>query len=292
MDDASLHRLEASVSAALRSGTTSALPVIGSGEISVVLGYPGGEHPEWVCKRLPPFTDRARADRYAATIDGYVAELAARGVDVVPTSVRRLHRDDGTTVLYCVQPALPPGDLAVAVARADPARAATVIEQIVELILTTVDTAVGLDAQLSNWVVGGDAVSYFDVTTPLMRGTDGRSALDTGVLVASLPWLVRGPAHRWVVPGILARYHDPRTVVLDLAANLLKERLDHLVPVVLACAAPRVDPVLTEEEVRRDYRSDARTWAALQYVRRADRAWQRHVRRRPYPFLLPARIER
>jgi hypothetical protein len=280
------------VSAALRSGETSALPVIGSGEISVVLGHPGAENPEWVCKRLPPFAERSRAERYAATIDRYVAELTARGVDVVPTSVRRVDRQDGTSILYCVQPAMPPGDLAVAVARAEPARAVAVIEQIVQLVLTTVDAGIGLDGQLSNWAVAAGGVRYFDITTPLMRGADGRSSLDTGVLVASLPWVLRAPVHRWVVPGILARYHDPRTVVLDLAANLLKERLDHLVPAVLACAAPRVDPALTEAEVRRDYASDARTWAALQYVRRADRAWQRHVRRRPYPFLLPARIER
>jgi hypothetical protein len=30
----------------------------------------------------------------------------------------------------------------------------------------------------------------------------------------------------------------------------------------------------------------------LQRLRRADRWWQRTVRRRPYPFLLPGRIDR
>ena len=30
----------------------------------------------------------------------------------------------------------------------------------------------------------------------------------------------------------------------------------------------------------------------LQRLRRLDRAWQRRVRRRVYPFLLPGRIER
>jgi hypothetical protein len=291
IDDSALHQLEESVAAALRNGDTSTLPVIGAGEISVVLGYPP-ERPEWVCKRLPPFSDRDRADRYGTDIDRYVAELTARGVDVLPTTLRRVDRDDGTAILYCLQPAAPSGDLAVATARAHPQRVEPVIEQIVNLVRSTVDADIGLDAQLSNWVVVGDRVTYFDVTTPLMRGDDGRPLLDTGVLVASLPWILRPPVHRWVVPGILARYHDPRTVVLDLAANLVKERLDHLIPVVLAASAEHFQPPLTDEEVRRDYRSDARTWAALQYVRRADRAWQRHVRRRSYPFLLPKRIER
>jgi hypothetical protein len=33
-------------------------------------------------------------------------------------------------------------------------------------------------------------------------------------------------------------------------------------------------------------------WALLQRARRVDRAWQRHVRRRPYPFLLPGPVDR
>jgi hypothetical protein len=81
-------------------------------------------------------------------------------------------------------------------------------------------------------------------------------------------------------------------VVLDLAANLIKEHLDGRIGVVLSAAAERVDPPLTEGEVRADYRSDARMWALLQSLRRADRIWQQRVRRRRYPFLLPARIER
>jgi hypothetical protein len=34
------------------------------------------------------------------------------------------------------------------------------------------------------------------------------------------------------------------------------------------------------------YRGNARAWSALQALRRADRAWQRHLRRRPDGFLL------
>jgi hypothetical protein len=33
-------------------------------------------------------------------------------------------------------------------------------------------------------------------------------------------------------------------------------------------------------------------WALLQILRRVDRSWQRGVRRRSYPFLLPGRIAR
>jgi hypothetical protein len=47
-------------------------------------------------------------------------------------------------------------------------------------------------------------------------------------------------------------------------------------------------PTLDDAEILRDRRQDMVTWGALQAVRRVDRAWQRRVRRRAYPFLLPS----
>jgi hypothetical protein len=45
-------------------------------------------------------------------------------------------------------------------------------------------------------------------------------------------------------------------------------------------------------EVHDYYRSDARLWSLLLRVRELDRAWQRRVRRRAYPFLLPRETKR
>jgi hypothetical protein len=53
-----------------------------------------------------------------------------------------------------------------------------------------------------------------------------------------------------------------------------------------------VEPPISAAETERYCRDDARMWDLLQRLRRADRWWQRTVRRRPYPFLLPPRIER
>jgi hypothetical protein len=291
ISDAELADLERSVAAALARGEAGDLAVLGRGEISVVLGWPS-DSPAWACKRLPPFADAAAADRYAATLERYLAALAARGVTVVDTDVRRVAGGDGGVALYCVQPALPAGALAVRVARDDREQGAGVIAGIVDAATTVVDAGVGLDAQLSNWAVVDGRLTYLDITTPMLRRPDGSSELDAELFLASLPWALRAPVRRFVLPGILERYHQPRTVVLDLAANLVKERLDHLIPVVLAASQGRLEPPLTEDEVRRDYRSDARMWAVLLSIRRADRWWQRRVRRRTYPFLLPEGIER
>jgi hypothetical protein len=284
--DTELQVLERDVLTALTTGDASRLTLLGEGEISLVLA--GGEDRSWACKRLPPFTDSESAERYAATIERYLGALTERGIDVVDTTVRSVAGDAGRTVLYCVQPILPPEVLGVAVARRDPELGGGLLERIVDAVLGSVDERFGLDAQLSNWALVDDRPVYLDVTTPLLRDGEGATELDTDVFLASLPWLLRPAVRRFVVPGIIDRYHDPRVVVLDLAANLLRERLDHLVPVVVDAAGGRVVPTLDDGEILRDRRLDMVTWGALQAVRRVDRAWQRQVRRRAYPFLLPS----
>lgn len=291
IDEVALADLEDEVDAALRTGDISRLRVLGWGEISLVLGSPAAD-PKWACKRLPPFGSAADAERYAAIIVRYIAELERRGVAVAPTEMRQVVRDGGSTVLFCIQPVVRADSLAVNIARAHPEKADGLLGEIVATVFSVVDAEVGLDAQLSNWSIVDGRLTYLDITTPMMRRADGTTELDSKVFLTSMPWLLRAPVRRFVVPDILARYHGQRTVVLDLAANLLKERLDTLIPAVLAAAEGRVDPPLTEAEVRRDYRRDARTWSWLQTIRRADRMWQTKVRRRTYPFLLPGHIER
>lgn len=290
IDPVELGHLEQQVQWVL-DGDDAALAVLGYGEVSLVLGWPL-DQPRWACKRLPPFPSRAAADAYTATLEDYLRELGARGVRVVHTDVQRVAMADGRIAVYCVQRALDPDELAVAVVAGGGEDADRLLAEIVERILATVDERVGLDAQLSNWAVTAEGLTYFDVTTPLLRRADGTEALDTSIFLASLPWSLRAPVRRFVLPDLLERYHRPRTVVLDLAANLIKEQLDGHIATVLAVAGDRIQPALTVEQVRADYRSDARTWALLQSVRRADRVWQRRVRRRTYPFLLPARIDR
>jgi hypothetical protein len=286
-----LDQLERAVQRALGSGDDAALNVLGYGEISLVLGWPAGR-PRWACKRLPPFHSASDVEGFTATLTEYVTELEARGVHVVATAVQSVAMADGRTAVYCVQPALAVDELAVNIVTAGGAAAHQLLTAIVELVVDVVDDRLGLDAQLSNWAMTENGLTYFDVTTPLLRHADGSEALDTSIFLASLPWLLRAPVHRLVLPDLMDRYHQPRTVVLDLAANLIKERLDDHIATVLSVAEGQLDRPLTVEQVRADYRSDARTWAVLQSLRRADRVWQRRVRRRTYPFLLPARIDR
>ena len=292
LSDDELRRLEDLVEAALSSGDERSLPVLGYGEISLVLSWPPGDG-RFACKRLPPFRSRERLDAYRATLDVYLKALGAASVRVVETEMRAVELHDGSVAGYVVQPMLPADHLATTTLRpADPEAGHPLIEAVASAAAAAVGPHLGLDAQLANWTWNGDELTYFDVSTPLIWSPEGDSQLDLDLLADAYPAILRWPLRRFVAPGILDTYRDLRKVYLDLAGNLLKERLEGWLPAFLDRFNAHLDEPLTENEVRRHYRSDARLWAALLRIRRLDRAWRRRVRRRPYPFLLPGPIER
>lgn len=292
LSDDELRRLEDLVEAALSSGDERGLPVLGYGEISLVLSWPPGGG-RFACKRLPPFRSRERLDAYRATLDDYLKALGAAGVRVVETEMRAVELHDGSVAGYVVQPMLPAEHLATTTLRpADPEAGHPLIEAVASAAAAAVGPQLGLDAQLANWTWDGDELTYFDVSTPLIWSPEGDSQLDLDLLADAYPAILRWPLRRFVAPGILDTYRDLRKVYLDLAGNLLKEQLEGWLPTFLDSFNAHLDEPLTEDEVRRHYRSDARLWAALLRIRRLDRAWRRRVRRRPYPFLLPGPIER
>lgn len=289
IDDADLASLHAAVEQACRTGNASGLTVLGYGEISLVVAWPQ-QQPRWAVKRLPRFPDRSAFTAYAGVLDRYVDVLRERGVDVLDTTLLTVADPDGSLTAYLVQPVAPvDGLLPNVLARDEPRPDHPGLVHVLERLAAVVDDRVGFDGQLANWATYGDRLVYLDLTTPMLRDAAGRWEVDARLLAAAVPWALRGALVRWVIPGIVARYHDPRTVVLDLAVNLLRLRMQPWLPAVLDAARERVGVTVTPEQVRRDYRSEARTWGALQVVRRTDRAWQRVVRRRAYPFLIPER---
>lgn len=80
--------------------------------------------------------------------------------------------------------------------------------------------------------------------------------------------------------------------LVDLIGNLKKERLEVAIPPFLTAANRAVDPPITKKEIDRYYRNGALMWEVLQRLRRTDRWWQRTVRKRSYPFLLPGKVVR
>ena len=284
MPELDLAALDAAVGAAIERGEPTGLRIVGFGEITLVLGWPP-DRPAFAVKRLPAFENAAAAQRYAALIATYTAALRDRRVPVIDTTVRMLAVPDGVHA-YLVQPLVPREQvLSVALASAPPRRAGAWLEQLVGAVCGAVDPQFGLDAQAGNWALDGDRLILFDVSTPLMRTHDGRDLLDMALFASVYPAALR-PALRRVAHTIAAQYHDPRSVLVDVASNLHKERLNRCVPMVLTAAEDRVRPPIRQREVLRYFQRDRALWLLMQRLRRLDRAWQRGVRRRPYPFLL------
>ncbi|MGZ4239459.1 MAG: DUF6206 family protein [Solirubrobacteraceae bacterium] len=283
-----VEHLDATVEEAIRVGAPRGLRVLGYGELTLVIGWPT-EAPVVAVKRLPPFTDADRLDAYAGLLERYVDILRARGVSVAHTEIRSHPGPRGTARAYLVQPLVPHElHLNVVLARAEESRARDLLEAVVENVHCCTDETVGFDAQAANWWVEHDGLGYFDVSTPLLRDHDGRELLDVSLFLSVYPQVAR-PLLARIAPGVMAQYHDPRTVLLDFASNLHKEGLEHCVPLLLSAANGHLERPLAAADVSRYFRQDKLLWALMQRLRLADRGWQRHVRRRPYPLLLPPR---
>ena len=283
-------RLEARYEQALADGTPGDLPVVGFGEISLAFGWPP-EAPTVAVRSLPVFPDQGRLRAYTDLVGEYVGTLRERGVDVLPTHAWSVPVDGGWRG-WLVQPLLPAATIGPAVLARGGADADRVLDGVVEQLFGVIDDRVGIDAQVSNWALVDGRLRYLDVGTPMLRDAAGRDRLDVAILATAVPWALRGLVTRVVGPALLAPYHDPRRTLLDTAGNLLRERLPDWIDPMLERAAPRLDDPVTATEVRRFYRGNAATYASLQAMRRADRAWSRRVRQRTYPFLLPDHYDR
>ena len=277
--------LDAEIGSAIRAGDAGPMRVLGYGEFTLVLGWPTAR-PEVAVKRLPAFRDADQLARYEETLGRYVAALESRGVAVIPTQLRATPAGDGFHA-YLIQPLVPRDDLLNRVLlTAGPDRGHELLRMVARHVAATVDGSLGLDAQAGNWMVTAEGLVILDVSTPLMRSAQGRDELDLTLFESIYPPAVR-PLLSRVAPLVMRQYHDPRTVLVDFGSNLIKERLDQWLPALCEAANEHVSPPVTEHALRRYFARDKRFWLAMQRLRRIDRAWQRQVRRRPYPFLLP-----
>jgi len=287
-----LDAVEAAVQQALERGDGSGLTLLGYGEISLVVGWPTGA-PVVAAKRLPPFPSADAAADYGRRFVAYLDRLAERGVVPVASAFRVVVGTGSARVAYVTQAVLDPDDLGPAILRRSaPDPDHPLLRGIVDAVGAVCDPRTGLDAQVSNWALVDGQLRYLDVTTPMLFDPSGRAELDLGLFLAAYPWALRGLIGRFVAPDVIGAYRDPRRVGVDLAGNLLKERLAEWIPSVIEAVNRTVEAEITEDEVRRYYRSDARLWELMLRLRRADRWWQRRIRRRTYPFLLPGHIER
>ena len=302
----------------------SAIPatVLGYGEISTVLAIGDGD---LACKRMPMFADEAEIVAYSAAFDAYRARLQEAGLRLAPSRLVPLRqRSGGRRVVYLVEQRLPAHAIGNAVLRrADPPEAQRLLQGVLGELAKVwrfnrqqagaaqpdgPRWQLGIDGQISNWVVenmpaqGGLPerfdLHYFDVNTPLLR-RDGVEQLDTELFLRSAPDFLRWVLRLFVLQDVVARYYEPRRVVIDLVANLYKEGRADLAPAWLETANRAFAKELADaglqaiemHEVSAYYRQDAAIWRLYLGLRRLDRTLHRWTGRR-YPYVLPGPISR
>jgi hypothetical protein len=290
---AEIEAFEHRLADAIRTGHAEDLDVIGYGEVTIAVKF-ATPHGDLACKRLVPFSSRDAAEHSAALIGSYIAQLRDSGIDVIETETPILARPEGH-VLYCVQPLVPPGTLGPEFLRDKTAEeAAPYVRRIFEHIRDAVTPRLAPDGQLSNWAIEGNRLRYLDVGTPFLRNEHGEDLFDFTEQTRALPAPVRVIVNRFLLRGLLDNYHSTRGQAMDFLGNLIKEGLADIFPrlIPLANEVFALSPEITEKEVRAHYKSDAQTYALIQSARRADRWVYRKVLRKPYPYLLPPRIDR
>ena len=146
---AEIEAFETQLGAAVRTGNVDDFEIIGYGEVTITVKLSTADG-DFVCKRLAPLSSRESAESIAEAIARYIAELGARGIDVVETETPYMEGPN-CWVLYCVQPMLAPGSLGPDFLRGKSAEeAAPHVRRIFEHIRGSVTPSLAPDGQLSN----------------------------------------------------------------------------------------------------------------------------------------------
>jgi hypothetical protein len=289
--------------------------VLGYGEISTVFSIEAAD-PGLAYKRIPSFHSAEEAADYVALYDDCMAVFDDIGIEIAPGEMVWFEGVNGRYfVVYLIQKMLNPQTIAHKVIhQLDVAQAHTLIAAIFDEFEQVFafnaenqgSIEVGFDGQLSNWAVSifdaengnlPDPVNlvYLDTSSPLLR-RNGVEQLNAEIFLRSAPAFLQPILKALFLEDVVTRYYDLRKVTIDLLANLYKEQKAELVPSLLNMANERWGnnerfTPLTPKEIESYYREDAFIWRLYLGARRFDRALHQ-LFNKPYPFILPGKIER
>jgi len=286
---------------------SSAIPakLIGFGEISAIFQI--GTDTSVAYKRMPLFKTVPEAEKYAGMYHEYCRQLTLAGLMLPESSTHIVDLPKRPVVLYIAQAQIP-GDLIAnrLIQDMDTDGFTTLLDKILRSMAgfwkynrsLQPKLELAIDGQISNWALvpkdAAETLYYIDTSTPFVR-INGVEQLDPELLLQAAPsflrWLIR-----WLfVDDVMTRYYDPRQVLIDLAANLIKEQRRDLV-------APAVDLIndhlpdnlepVTLKDVDHYYREDKFIWAIFLAFRKLDRFLTTFVLRKQYEFILPGKIKR
>jgi len=280
--------VEAAVAKAIRKRSTSELQLLGHGEISVVLGWPTSA-PNAAVKRVPPFRDLARAQRYVEVCDDFFATLRSANVGIWPTTLHIHQRPDGHAVVYHQQPIADITRLGSNVLRAaTPADTHPLLDAITDAAARVCSRTLGFDCQLANWLWDGETATQIDFTSPFAL-TDSRDDLlyDTHTFLQEYPVVVR-PYLRKEFTSMLRRFTSAEGALADMVANMMKEGLDQWVDPAINTVNSRLGLNLRREKAQWMYDNDRKIMPTVLKAKKVQRWWLTHTGRN-YEQLLPVK---
>ena len=305
IDSDLLERFEAGLDPQHPDRSAIAARLIGFGEISAIFQIAADTSRAY--KRMPLFKTVAEAEKYADMYHAYCRQLTRAGLNLPDSATHIVARPQRPVVLYITQTQLPAESVANRLIQSsDPDGFQTLLDKILRAMARfwdynramQPDLELAIDGQISNWALtpeGPDEILYFiDTSTPFIR-KNGVEQLDPELLLQAAPsflrWLIR-----WLfVDDVMTRYYDPRQVLIDLAANLIKEQRPDLVApaveLVNVHLPTHLSPV-TLADVERYYREDKFIWTIFLAFRKLDRTLTTWFTSQRYEFILPGKIKR
>lgn len=290
--DDDLVQLDGRVRSALANRDPDRAPIIGSGTLSMALGWPDID-PIAVCHRTGPMS-RNQAIELDSLIAEYRRVLGQRGIRSVETEVRYCpgpERGSHSGTAYVVQPMPRHGALGHQVlGAASPDADHPLVEAVVGAALEA-DRQASLAAGFSQWSWDGSTARLASVGAPLMWDQEGTFRYNLDPSLAAIPAPMR-PVVRGRLEDRAARNQAPDNVLVGIVADLLRRRLDHWVqPVRDHCA--RSHAIYISVEQARDHNTiERRLRTAIGALQRAERWWRESAREQPYQFFVPGLFSR
>jgi len=306
-----------------REGTEVA--VVGYGEISTVMRLDKKNNlrrdiieneSRWIWKKMPPFPAIDEVDGYLRLYEEYRLILTKDIGISVPEQTARYFKHDNYYLVYAGQERVDENCIGnVLIKRLDEDNALRLLEKVLEKIVDVHafnehnrEINIGIDAQLSNWALVSqtgstpaigdiDSVTYLDTSSPMIR-LRGKEQVNTEIFIKSAASFLRPIIRAFFLQQILDRYYDIRSVVIDIIANLYKEKRVDLIDCFIRStneffknAGVSVKDIC-RKEIDEYYSNDAFIWRFYQASRKIDRFVTKNILRKQYMFRIPETIER
>jgi hypothetical protein len=297
---------------------STAVKIIGYGEMSTVIKFDDPDLEGYAFKRMPIFRNADEVKKYNEDYKEYNEVLQGLGIKVPEYGSLSISGKNNKIVLYLFQKLIPSHCIINKIIHHVDENYSILIFKEILNILRNIYThnknaeenqnliQIGFDCQLSNWAdlnyhpgkknPGKLSLLFFDTSTPLLRKS-GKEQIDPELFLRicpqSLVWIIR----YFFLADVLNRYYDIRLTIIDLIANLFKEKKEDLIEPFIDISNQFLKQILpdflpiTMKEIRSYYREDALIWKLFLAFRKIER-FIRLKLRKSYDIILPDKIER